>query len=197
MNQEDEKRSTIGMIDNCFLSVTKILAAIAAIFLVLIMLIAFVDALMGKLFVYNIPHANEFITYSGVPIVFLALAYTQLLRRHTTVELLTEKMPRFVAKILTVVMYLASAAFCFLMTWRGIVYTADTYTSGVISGTISGFKVWPFAAMMVVGWITWGAAYIWDVVRLIVGYTPQNLKNEQLSPEDDENEPTLGGGEQE
>lgn len=179
----DKAMKRIAMIDRALTTVMKVIAWAAAVFLVAVMLIAFVDAFMAKVFIRSIPHANEFIKYAGVPIVFFALAYAQMCGRHTKIELLTNKLPRSVARVLAVIMCAMGAALCFFMVWRGAVYTSETYRTGVLSGTIDGFKVYPFPAMMTLGWGMWGIAFLWDIVRTVTGYWPERPMDGPDGPE--------------
>ena len=166
----NKRSSLFARIDHILMVSTKVLAYIAAAFLFVIMLIAFVDACLGKLFALSIPHANEFIQYSGVPIVFFGVAYTQMLGQHTKIELLTSKFSPAVRRVLAVIMDLLGFALCVFLTLRGIVHTGNIYASGMVSGTISGFRVFPFPAMMTIGWASWAITLLWSAVKTIAGY---------------------------
>ena len=100
MGKRHEKLSRIDRIVNrCMWGIS----IISGICLVITAVLCTCDALLSKFFSVSIPNGTEWVTYLNIPVVFFAMAYIQIDRGHTTVDLLCSKFPQKVQKVIKVV----------------------------------------------------------------------------------------------
>ena len=176
--RELKQNGTFEKVDNGICKVLKTIAWISAICLVAIMLVAFFNVVGEKLRkaglpVTGIPASTEIIQYLHIPVVFLAAAYVTVERGHTTIDLLSSKFPAVVQKICNIIGYLLAIGVCSLIAWRGWIQMGKfiaRHKMSSVSGV--GFPLWPFALIMVIGFVLLTISFVWAIVREVVGYKP-------------------------
>lgn len=93
----------------------------------------------------------EIVELSIVIVVFCVVSYTELRRGHVTVDVITEKLPKHVQKILASVMRLISAAFYIVMAWQ-VGLLMYSRMSPMVKGTdLLVIPFWPFMLVMALG----------------------------------------------
>lgn len=174
----EPQKSTFEKVDGVVCKALKYVAYVSAVCLVGIMLVAFFNVLGEKLRkvglpVTGIPASTEIITYLHIPVVFLAVAYVTVERGHTRIDLLSSKLPSVVQKLCNILGYVIGIAVCALISWRGYVQMDKFITRHKMSSVSGvGFPLWPFALILVIGFILLGLSFVWAIVREIVGYQP-------------------------
>lgn len=166
------EKSTLQKLDAVMVRISKWLSYIAAALLIVIMLLAFFDAMSSKFLRQSIPRATELITYLNVPIVFFGVGIVQLKDKHTTVDLLYGKYPVWLKKTCYVVANLAAAGVCSYLAYLGFKYGVALRAKGSLSGAITGFKLWPFGTIMGIGWALFAVTSLWSVFRLLFNLIP-------------------------
>lgn len=173
-----KEKSTFEKVDNGVCKVLRTVAWISAICLVAIMLVAFFNVVGEKLRkvglpVTGIPASTEIIKYLHVPLVFLAASYVTVERGHTTIDLLSSKFPAIMQKICNIIGDLLAIGVCSLIAWRGWIQMGKFITRHTMSSVSGvGFALWPFALIMVIGFVLMAVSFLWAIVREIVGYKP-------------------------
>lgn len=103
------------------------------------------------------------VTYLNIPVVFLAIAFIQVERGHTSIDLLLDKFPKLVQQVIMFLAYILGTAVCTFIGWREVVLTMDKFTTMAKSSQArTAFMVWPFAA---IGFITLAVAMLWCTIR--------------------------------
>lgn len=176
-------KGTLGKIDNVIFAITKYLSYIGGVALVAIMLIAFFNVLGEKILVKGIPNSADIIKYLHMPVVFTGMAYVNLDTGHTRIDLLSSKFPAFVQKICMTIGNIFGAFICGFIAYRGVERVVTYFERNMLSATGSGFILWPFAAVLVVGFALLAVTYVWAIVR-------QYAPHEEVPTESEE------GGEQ-
>ena len=116
---------------------------------VIMMLLTCTDVLL-RLFRRPVPGAYEIVGFLGTVVIAFSLAYTSLEKGHIAVEILVEKLPRWMqAGIDTIVSLIGSVLFA-LITWQSMAYAADLKQSGEISVTLT-MPIYPFIYGIAVG----------------------------------------------
>lgn len=181
MGREQGRDLTVfKKIDRVVFLVFKGLSYISAVALIAVAVLCTANVLTTKLFKFGIANATEMVTYLNIPVVFLAIAFIQVERGHTSIDLLLDKFPKKVQQIIMFLAYLLGTAVCSFIGWREITLTVDKFTTLAKSSQArNAFVVWPFAAIVAVGFITLAIAMLWCAIREFIipkeeraGYTP-------------------------
>ena len=173
-----KEKLTFEKVDNGICKVLKCIAYISAACLVAIMLVAFFNVLGEKLRktglpVTGIPASTEIIQYLHIPVVFLAAAFVTLERGHTRIDLLSAKFPLMMQKICNIIGYLLGMGVCSLIAWRGWIRMGKFIARHTMSSTSGvAFPLWPFALILVIGFVLITISFLWAIVREVAGYQP-------------------------
>ncbi|MCR5785035.1 MAG: TRAP transporter small permease [Eubacterium sp.] len=165
--------------DDTVLKIYKYVSYIALISLVAIMLIAFFDVIGEKLSkigvpVHGISGYSDWIAYLHVPVVFFSAGYITLERGHTCVDILTSRLNKVIRKVTAYIGFIIGIAITVLMTARGYVLLKDIYEHHTTIGTSSySFPQWPFAFMYLCGMIMLTFSFVWALLRMVFGYSPE------------------------
>ena len=154
-------------IDRTFQKLTKWLVYLGALVLIFVMLVAFVDVIIAKIFGSSIKFATEVITYCDVPLAYLGMGYTLLIGQMTSVDLLYGKFPTLVKKILNVIYDLCGVGFCVFLCKLSLDNTLDLLAKNTMCNPKGGFPVWPFAAIETLSWLILAIAFLFCVLRFI------------------------------
>lgn len=169
---KDKQISAYGRIDRIFQKITKALLYVGAGVLIFVMLVAFVDVIIAKIFGSSIPFATEIIQYCDVPLAYLGMGYTMLIGQMTGVDILFGKFSPKVQRLLEMLYDVVGAGFCVFFGKL----SADNMLSFIASNTMSnpkgGFPVWPFALVETVSWFVLALAFVFCFLRYLLGYTP-------------------------
>ena len=164
--------SAYGKVDWAFQQLTKWLLYIGAGVLILVMLVAFADVIIAKIFGSSIPFATEIIQYCDVPLAYLGMGYTLLIGQMTGVDILFGKFSPKAQRVLEMVYDVVGAGFCVFLGKL----SADNMLSLIRSNTMSnpkgGFPVWPFALVETVSWFILALAFLFCFLRYLLKYTP-------------------------
>lgn len=166
---KDRKISPVILcIDMVLVAIAKFLTFFGVAAVILIIILACADAVAAKVFGSSVPYGNSLITYLSVPTAFSAIAYTQLCESHVNVEVIYGKFPKPVQKVVKIICCIVCSLTCFGVTIFGGEYMISRLVSHATSGT-PGFVIWPFVAFMVVCFGMLAIAFLWGIVRIIVG----------------------------
>lgn len=138
----------------------------AAVALILIAVLATVDSLGTAIFSQSVPNGTDWVTYLNIPVVFLSMGFIQVERGNTVVDLLSNKFPKAVQKVIKIFGYALGAFLCGYLCKCEFSLMMDKLTSGTKSSSAgNAFLVWPFAAIIAIGYLTVAVAFLWSVFR--------------------------------
>lgn len=162
----EEKRSVAKKIDKVIYKAMWGVSVLSGISLFAVALLCTADAFGSKIFSASIPNSTEIITYLNIPVVFFAMAFIQVERGHTTVDLLSGRFPKAVKTAIHLVGYLLGAAICSFVGYCSFRLVLDKLaTHAKASASASSFEVWPFALMVVIGFVLVAISFIWCIFR--------------------------------
>ncbi|MCD7817870.1 MAG: TRAP transporter small permease, partial [Lachnospiraceae bacterium] len=148
-----------------------------------VMVIAVVDIIMAKIFQAALPSATEWITYLNVLIVYPALAYVQLARGHTRVDMFDKIFPPIVKKIIRILSFILAVAVMAFLTWRGACLTitklATHESSSMDASAIFAFQIWVFSAIYTIGCGLCTLSFVWSILREFMGLSIFEKKIEE------------------
>lgn len=174
-------------IDKVVYKIMYIVSLFAALSLVIAALVCTVDSLSTKIFSYSLPNGTEWVTYLNIPIVFLAIGFIQVERGSTTVDIVSQKFPAGLKKVLEFVGYLLGFVISGFMTYCEINLTITKIATGAKSSAAAvAFHVWPFALTIAIGYGMAAIAFLWCLFRMFL-IPPEKRQGAMLPP------PEMGG----
>jgi len=102
--------------------------------LIAMMLLTSADVVM-RYFGRPIPGTYEIIGFLGAISVGFALAYSQLLHTHVSLDLLVKELPKTLRKTVNLITHLLSLGLFALLAWQSCVYAEHLRVQGVVSPT--------------------------------------------------------------
>lgn len=130
--------------------ITKVLLAVSAAVLTMMMLLTAVDVVMRYIFRLPIPGAFELAEYMMAFIVPLAIAYCAEQNGHVSVELFFKKFPKILQKALQFLISILTLLFAALMTWQNFIYIGETYRDHLASSVLL-IPAYPFIIPVAIG----------------------------------------------
>lgn len=105
--------------------------------------------------IFHIPFrgAYELVSFIGAIVIAFALGYTQQRKGHIVVDILTEKFPKTLGKILDVVNHLVTMVFFAIVAWQIYRVGMQIWESGELSETLK-MIYHPFIFAVALGFIT-------------------------------------------
>lgn len=164
---------TAERIDCVLMAICKVFSYLGAFSLILIMLVAFFNVIGEKLFHQGIPASTEIVQYFHIPVVFTAAAWVNLDTGHTKIDLLSSHFPGAMQAVIDALANLAGAFICGFVAWLGISRVANFYSIHKMSSvTGSGFVLWPFALILVIGFALLAVTFLWRIIRRFIRLEP-------------------------
>lgn len=130
--------------------ISKVLLAVSAAVLTLMMLLTAMDVVMRYIFNLPIRGAFELAEYMMAFIVPFAIAYCAEQNGHVSVELFYKKFPKFLQKALRLLISLLTIFFAGIMTWQNFLFIGETYSDHLASSVLL-IPAWPFIIPVFIG----------------------------------------------
>lgn len=187
MEKKDKApQSMLVRFDNGIFNVMKWISYISAVCLLIITLLSTADVAATKIFKHGITNATDIVTYLNIPVVFLSAAYVQLERGHTHIDLIYTHFPKWGQKIIHTVGNLLGLGVSAFIAYRAVLSTVQKYQIvEKTSSNATAFVVWPFAALIAVGFLLLAAAFLWSLVREFV--LPPRMEFDPAAAPEEEN----------
>lgn len=131
-------------------AVTKVLLAVSAAVLTMMMLLTAVDVVRRYVFRLPIPGAFELAEYMMAFIIPFAIAYCAAQNGHVSVELFFKKLPYFLKNIIQFVISFVTLVFAAIMTWQNFLYIGETYRDRLVSSVLL-IPSYPFIIPVAIG----------------------------------------------
>lgn len=172
-----KERSTFDKVDGVVYKALRYISYAATVFLVAIMLVAFINVILEKLHklgvpVNGIPDTMQWVQYMNICVVYLATAFVTLERGHSGLDLLTRHYPKWLQKALTAFAYLCGAVVIGYMAYLGYikVLVGQIEKNARINETVAtAFPQWPFGVVYLVGMALLAFSCLWAIVRVCAG----------------------------
>lgn len=139
---------------------------IAAVILFLYVCFMFLDVILRYIFNKPIPYDVDITQIALVLFCFFSVGYTQLVKGHIHVDLLTGRLSPKAALALSTAMYILCAAVAAVMTWQGVKNAMDYHRIGVV--TYGGLSLFPASVLMPFGALILFIVFFRDVISKII-----------------------------
>ncbi len=148
---------------NVFLN--KVLMVLGSIAVLLLMAIATTNAFLRVPFIKSTWRgAYETVGFLGAIVIAFALGYTQKRKDHIVVDILTEKFPKKVNRVLDGVNYFITMIFFAIISWQVFVWGMKISKSGEVSETLK-IVFHPFIYSVAFGFAVFSLTLIIDFLR--------------------------------
>jgi TRAP-type C4-dicarboxylate transport system permease small subunit len=120
--------------------------------------------------VFQVPYrgAYEVVAFLGAVVIAFALGYTQRRKDHIVVDILTEKFPKKVNRLLDGVNYLITGVFFSLVTWQSFRFAMKIWNSHEVSETLK-IVYHPFILCVASGFAVFTFTIFLDLVKTLAG----------------------------
>jgi TRAP-type C4-dicarboxylate transport system permease small subunit len=117
-------------------------------------------------FFFNAPYrgAYEIVGFLGAIVIAFALGYTQKRKDHIVVDILTERFPKRINRILDGMNYLVTMIFFAIVSWQLFVWGMKISKSGEVSETIK-IIFHPFVYSVAVGFVVFSFTLMIDFLK--------------------------------
>ena len=106
----------------------------------------------------------EFVGFLGAIVIAFALGYTQKRKDHIVVDILTEKFPKQVNRILDGISYFVTMIFFALVSWQVFVWGVKIWKSQEVSETLKVIY-YPFIFSVAVGFAAFSLTLLVDFLK--------------------------------
>lgn len=147
---------------NVFLN--KILMIIGSVAVLSLMSIATGNVVLR--FFFNSPYrgAYEVVGFLGAIVIAFALGYTQKRKGHIVVDILTERFPKRINRILDAINYFITMIFFAIVSWQIFVWGIKIAKSGEVSETIK-IIFHPFVYCVAIGFLVFSLTLLNDFLK--------------------------------
>jgi TRAP-type C4-dicarboxylate transport system permease small subunit len=143
----------------------RILLVVGSIAVLLLMSIATVNAFLRIPFIKGTWRgAYETVGFLGAVVIAFALGYTQKRKDHIVVDILTEKFPKRVIRVLDGINYLITTIFFAIVSWQVFVWGMKISKSGEVSETLK-IMFHPFIYSVALGFAVFSLTLIIDFLK--------------------------------
>lgn len=183
--EEKTPHPALVRFDDVIFNIMKWISYISAVCLLVITLLSTADVVASKFFNHGITNATDIVTYLNIPVVFLSAAYVQLERGHTHIDLIYTHFPMWGQKLIHTVGNILGVGVSAFIGYRAILSTVQKFQIvEKSSSSASAFIVWPFAAIIAIGFLLMAVAFLWSLVREFV-LPPREGFDPAAAPDDD------------
>lgn len=145
----------------------KILLVFGAVAVLFLMGLATINVVL-RIFGAPFRGTYELVAYSGAIVIAFALGYTQQRKDHIVVNILTERFPKKLNKVLDSINYLVTTIFFAVVTWQVYVWGVKVMRAGEVMETLKAIY-YPFIFAVAVGFGVLSLTLLVDFLRHVLG----------------------------
>jgi TRAP-type C4-dicarboxylate transport system permease small subunit len=154
----------INYLEKLNLFLNRILLFVGSIAVLLLMSIATINVVLRYPFKMPWRGAYEVVGFLGAVVIAFALGYTQKRKDHIVVDILTEKFPRRVNRVLDQISYFVTMIFFGIVSWQVFVWGTKISKSGEVSETLK-IIFHPFIYSVSLGFAVFSLTLIIDFLK--------------------------------
>jgi len=142
----------------------KILLIVGSVAVLFLMSLATVNVVLR--FFFNAPYrgAYELVGFMGAIVIAFALGYTQKRKDHIVVDILTEKFPKRVNRVLDGINYFITTIFFAIVSWQVFIWGMKISKSGEVSETLK-IMFHPFIYSVSLGFVVFSLTLVIDFLK--------------------------------
>jgi TRAP-type C4-dicarboxylate transport system permease small subunit len=149
--------------------ITEVMVVISAVMLAVMMFVSTADVIGRYFFLRPIEGAWEIVSFAFVICGAMAIGYTQLIKGHIQINLVSDRLPPRGRAGLFILSYLICLGGSALVTWQGWLRAWDYMHKTLGGETITlGIALWPFMLIFTIGFFWLAFILLIDIYDLIV-----------------------------
>ena len=154
----------MGFLEKLEAFLNKILMLIGSVAVLSLMALATANVVLR--FFFNAPYrgAYEVVGFLGAIVIAFSLGYTQKRKGHIVVDILTERFPKRINRILDAINYFITMIFFAIVSWQLFVWGIKIAKSGEVSETIK-IIFHPFVYCVAVGFLAFSLTLLIDFLK--------------------------------
>jgi TRAP-type transport system small permease protein len=146
------------------------MAGVGAAMYGVMMLVSVIDVGGRYFFKHPLLGATELVGLMLVVGGTWGMAYCQVLKMHIRIDLVYNKFPALVQSILWAISCLVCLTTAALIAWQGFFKAGQYYITELGTRTdILGIPLWPFIALMAIGFSWLGFVFLIELIKTIIG----------------------------
>jgi TRAP-type C4-dicarboxylate transport system permease small subunit len=116
--------------------------------------------------IFHMPYrgAYEIVSFLGAVVIAFALAYTQKRKGHIVVDILTEKFPKKLNRVLDAINYFVTLIFFSVITWQTFIWGMKIWESNEVSETLKVIY-YPFVFAVSLGFAVLSFTLLVDLLQ--------------------------------
>lgn len=118
--------------------------------------------------IFGIPYRGtyEIVAFLGAIVTAFALGDTQLRKSHIVVDILSDRYPAWLKKIVEIIGYIVSTVFFLIISWVLFKWGKQIAASGEVSETLK-IIYYPFVYLVAIGFVILAITLFWDLINTI------------------------------
>ena len=154
-------------VDKTLEAITRYISYASGVIAFLIAVIVTINIITTKLFNWSIPSCNDYVAYMFCGMFYFAISYVRLSTGLVSVDIFTNKFPKAVNNVITVVSDILGFVLYGMIGYFSIALMLKNMQYHVTSSTAKGnFELWPFNLIVVVFSFMFAFTMLWHIVRL-------------------------------
>lgn len=154
-------------LDKASLQLSRVFLWIAGGATIAIMLLAIGNIVLRTIYVPFGPTYELISLFSAITLAF-ALGYSQIQKIHVSVDILVERLPKRLAKIIKIIVYVLNIILFGIATWQLILFANRIQQSAAVSETLR-LPLYPFMYAVALGFGVFTIVLLADLNKLIRG----------------------------
>ena len=157
------ERSVMSYIEKLSVYLNRSLAVVGGVALICLMALATGNVLLR---IFHIPYRGtyEIVSFLGAVVTAFSLGYTQQKKDHIVVDIVSDRFPKPVRRILDGFNYLVTAALFSIISWQTYVWGMKIRESGELSETLQ-IVYYPFVLCVSLGFMIMSLTLAVDFIR--------------------------------
>ena len=146
--------------------ITRILIAIGATVLALMMFLTALDVGLRYLFNSPLDGAFELVEYMMAIVIPFSIVYCAEQKGHVAVELIMSRFPKGIQVISDVIMTCITMVFAIIISWQNFLYIGEVYDSHLTSAVLQ-IPTYPFVIPVAIGISAFALLLLVDLIQIV------------------------------
>jgi len=155
---------------NALSLISKGFAVAATVSLAGMLLIVIADTVSAQFFNHPIPLTVPIIKILNILVVYLAIGYVAIKIGHMNVLVFDRYMPSSINKIIIMIGFLMAIPMSGALSWFSFVLMKRQFVTHELESSVQHFFVWPFSALMAIGFVLLTLCFIAVFIREYINY---------------------------
>ena len=154
----------MAAVERWFTSLCNLCNTGAKLSLLVMIFVPSLDVLLRVFFSKGILGAEELVSLMQVIIVFFALAYTAAQKGHIGVDLVYDRLPQRVRRVMDSAISFLCMMLCLLIAWQSLTHAKEVWGAGLTTVVLK-IPIFPFEFLTAVGFVLTALIFLGDFLK--------------------------------